>query len=142
MYNIEVTEFGYKLTFGNIVSGEEMKRWWEESVVTLADGPDRFHVFVDMRQLETMSRHAQKRLEDGQRHYKNQGMVRSVVILSRPIIKRQLEILAKASGIYEWERYIDASATPDWKEKAMAWLDSATEPEIGHPAPKAMQRSI
>jgi hypothetical protein len=141
MYKIESTEFGYRLTFGGIVSGDEMKRWWEESVATLAAGPDRFHVFVDMRQLETMSRHTQERLEEGQRHYKEQGMVRSVVILSRPVIKRQLEVLAKASRIYDWERYIDASRSPDWKEKAMAWLESAIEPETGIPKPESAQQN-
>ncbi len=141
MYRIEVTEFGYKLTFSNVVSGEEMRQWWEESVTTLAAGPDCFHVFVDMRQCKTMSRLAQERLEKGQRHYKTRGMVRSVVILSCPVIKRQLEILAKASGIYEWERYIDASSTSDWEKEAMAWLEKAIEPKTGHRKGQSKQRS-
>jgi hypothetical protein len=142
MYRIEVADFGYRLTFGGIVSGDEMKKWWEDSVAMLAKGPDRFSVFVDMHQLETMSRQAQMQLEEGQRHYKNQGMVRSVVILSRPVIKRQLEILAKASGIHHWERYIDASTTPDWEERAMAWLKCAIEPESNHPELNLLPRTM
>ena len=141
MYRIEIRDFGYKLTFGDVVTGDEMKKWWDDSVGTLADGPDSFHVFVDMRSVETMSRLAQQRLEEGQKHYKQRGMVRSVVILSRAVIKRQLEILAKASGIYEWERYIDASNTPDWEERAMAWLLNAIEPDTGLPVSRTTQHS-
>ena len=39
---------------------------------------------------------------------------------TRSLFKR----LAKETGIYEWERYIDASSHPNWEEDAMKWIVS------------------
>ena len=56
-------------------------------------------------------------------------MTRSVVILSDPVIRRQFEDLAKETGIYEWERYIDASTTPNWEKVGLDWLIHAYDPD-------------
>ncbi len=48
-------------------------------------------------------------MEEGQKEYKERGMTRSVVILDSAIMAMQFKRLAKDTGIYQWERYIDAS---------------------------------
>ena len=33
------------------------------------------------------------------------------------------------TGIYEWERYIDASKTPKWEEIGIEWLVNNIDPD-------------
>ncbi len=124
MYKIERTDFGYKLTFGGLIRGEEMKEWLEESQQLLASAPSKFGVLVDMRQLEPLPPDAQPYMLEGQRAYKSSGMERSAVGLADRVITLQFMRIAKQTGIHEWERYVDASSEPDWEEVAMEWIDS------------------
>ena len=129
MFTVKRTEFGYHLTLSGTVNVEDVMKWLEESKQLLSSGPKSFGVFVDMRDIKPLSRLARKQLEEGQLLYKQHGMTRSVVIVSSPIIRRQFEDLAKETGIYEWERYIDASATPNWEQVGMDWLLHAYDPD-------------
>jgi len=129
MYKIEQREFGYHLTFSGVFNEEENRLWLGESMVLLSNGPSSFAVFVDMRTCQPMSFPARKILEIGQRFYKERGMTRSVVIVDSPVLKRQLEDLAKASGIYEWERYIATSCCDDWEEIGLQWIINAVDPD-------------
>lgn len=130
MYKIERKDFGYKLTFGNVISGKEMNQWLKESAEELKNAPETFGVFVDMRTLKPLTADAQEPMQDGQRLYKQEGMVRSVVILSNPIIKLQFRRIAKETGIYKWERYIDEETDPDWERKGMEWIVEAKDPDV------------
>jgi hypothetical protein len=40
----------------------------------------------------------------------------------------QFERIARESGIHSFERYINAAATPDWRNTAVAWLEHAADP--------------
>ncbi|MDF1545259.1 MAG: hypothetical protein P1R58_09175 [bacterium] len=129
MYKIEPREFGYYLTFGEVFNENESRLWLEESKSVLSKGPNSFGVFVDMRTLQPMSFPAQRILEKGQRYYKETGMTRSVVIVDSPILKRQLEDLAKESGIYDWERYVATSVCSDWEQVGLEWIINAVDPD-------------
>lgn len=129
MYLIERADYGYHLTFSGVFTEDENRRWLEESRRILAEGPGEFGVFVDMRTCQPLSYPARKILEAGQRYYKEMGMTRSVVIVDSPVLKRQLEELAKQSGIYEWERYIATSTTPRWEKVALDWIIKAVDPD-------------
>lgn len=56
-------------------------------------------------------------------------MQRSAVVLSNAILTLQFKRIAKETGIYEWERYIDASKNPNWEEIATDWLEKAIDPD-------------
>ena len=129
MYVIEKTEYGYHLTFGGNIIQEEMKQWVEESQQVLATQKGSFSVFVDMRTLEPISADAQVQMQKGQRLYKQKGMVRSVVIHDNLTVTRQFQRIARHTGIQTWERYIDASAVPDWEKVGMDWILEGKEPE-------------
>jgi len=62
--------------------------------------------------------------------FKKAGMERSCVILESSTIAMQFERLAKASGIYSFERYINAAGHPDWRAKALGWIEKSVDP--GH----------
>lgn len=129
MYKIEKEPWGYKLTFGDFIQNEEMTKWVEESKAALADAPAEFGIFVDMRTLKPLPEDAKNTMMGGQKLYKEKGMTRSVVILANPITTMQFKRIAQDSGIYEWERYIDASTTPDWEAKGIAWVRDANDPD-------------
>jgi len=129
MYSIEKKEWGYRLTFSDFIQAEEMQRWADESKQRLTSAPDNFGVFVDMIHLKPLPQDAQEILTEGQKLYKEKGMVRSVVIVNSTILKMQFQRLAKDSGIYEWERYIDASSVPNWEEAGIAWIKDGVDPD-------------
>ncbi len=129
MYVIEKTEFGYHLTFGGSIMQDEMTEWVEESEQALATQKGRFSVFVDMRTLEPISVDAQVQMQKGQRLYKQKGMVRSVVVLDNSTLTRQFQRIARHTGIQIWERYINASAEPDWEKVGMDWILEGKEPK-------------
>jgi len=122
MYRIEKMSWGYRLTFGGSCPVEEIAKWLEESRKILADQEEEFYVFVDMRTIIPLSREAQVHIQEGQKFYKRRGMLRSVVILSSPVVAAQFRRIAGETGIGQWERYIDASTVPDWEEVGMDWL--------------------
>ena len=37
--------------------------------------------------------------------------------------------IAKETGIYEWERYIDVTAQPGWEQIALDWILNAVDPD-------------
>lgn len=51
------------------------------------------------------------------------------MILSDAITTMQFKRIAKETGIYEWERYINASATPNWEQAGADWLTKAADPD-------------
>ena len=129
MYKIERASHGYKLTFGGFVGQEEMEKWLEDSTKTLATAFGKFGVFVDMRTLKPLPPEAQDAMKRGQQLFKAKGMERSVVIVNDAVTKMQFNRLAKQTGIYQWERYIDASATPNWEKVGADWLVNAKDPD-------------
>lgn len=129
MYKIERKDFGYKLTFGDIITVEEMTTWVEESKQELANAPSEFGVFVDMRTLKPLAADTVKVMESGQAFYKEKGMTRSVVILNSAVVTMQFIRIAKDSGIYQWERYIDASSVSDWEKVGLAWIVDEKDPD-------------
>jgi hypothetical protein len=129
MYKIEKKDFGFKLTFGDFMKAEEMTKWLEETKKALLGAPSGFGVFVDMRTLVPLPSDAQGILQEGQKLYKQKGMTRSAVVLNSATITSQFKRLAQESGIYAWERYIDASKKADWETVGITWLKKGTDPD-------------
>ncbi len=127
MYKIEKTSYGVKLTFSGFIQKEEMAEWVTESQRIVSTLPLRFGVFVDMRELKPLDSDSQGEMQKGQKLFKAKGMERSVVILNNSITTMQFKRIAKETGIYEWERYIDASKTPNWEEQGKKWLVNAVD---------------
>lgn len=129
MYKIEKTNFGVKLTFEDFIKRDEMAKWVEESKQILRTVPSKFGVLVDMRNLKPLPQDAQNEMEKGQKLYKEKGMQRSAVVVANTLIALQFKRIAKETGIYEWERYIDASRVQNWEEIAIKWIVKAEDPD-------------
>ncbi|ELY49941.1 hypothetical protein [Natronorubrum bangense] len=129
MYTIEQTEFGFKITFAGKMDEQELQEWTDDSRTALQDAPDEFGVLVDMRELNLLSNDEQQVMRAGQQHYQDAGMVRSSVVLDSAILTLQFRRLAKESGIYEWERYLNAGTSDDWHQQAVDWLVDGVDPD-------------
>jgi len=129
MYTIEQTDFGFQITFAGKMDEEELREWAADSRAALRSSPDEFGVLVDMRDLKLLSDDEQRVMREGQQHYQDAGMVRSSVILDSAILTLQFRRLAQESGIYDWERYINADTTDDWHQQAVDWLVDGIDPD-------------
>jgi hypothetical protein len=130
MYLIERTNFGLHLTFGNVILEKEMTEWFNNIRKAVDNIPGDFLVFVDMRTIGPVPHDSQIVMEKGQKYCKDNGMLRSVVILSDSLTRMQFTRIAKKSGIYEWERYIDVSTTNEWEKKGMDWILDCVDPDV------------
>lgn len=129
MYKIEKTDYGVKLTFDGFIKKDEMAKWVEESNQFINSLPSKFGVLVDMRDLKPLDHDTEMEMQRGQKLYKEKGMERSVVILANAVITMQFKRIARETGIYQWERYIDASKVPNWEEIGINWLVKGEDPD-------------
>lgn len=129
MYTIEKRPSGFLLTFGGFMMVEEMQKWYDESLQALKTAPSIFGVIIDLRSLKPLPPEVQALMVKGQQAYKMRGMQRSCVILANELTKFQFMRLAKDSGIYTYERYIDAEATSNWVDIAVAWVRDNKDPD-------------
>jgi hypothetical protein len=127
MYKIDRTDLGFNLTFAGDVTKAELEKWYEESeqVLTRQQGP--FGVIIDMRTLAPLPPEAHGIMVRGQSMYRTRGMQRSCVILEDAITTIQFMRLARQSGIFKYERYIDASTHKDWLATARNWVEHGVE---------------
>ena len=131
MYKIEQADIGFRLTFAGTVTKEDLAPWFEESEKALTTCKKPFGVIVDMRDLELLPSEVQAEIVRGQMLYRNGGLQRSAVILSDPILTVQSMRLAKESGIYNYERFIDASSDAQWQKHAEDWVGFGIDPDHG-----------
>jgi hypothetical protein len=128
VYKIDKTDLGFQLTFGGNMTEAELERWYGESERLLSALHAPFGVIIDMRTLAPLPAEAQKVMVRGQSMYRNCGMQRSCVILEDAITTVQFMRLAKQSGIFKYERYIDASMHKEWRLEARNWVRDAVAP--------------
>ena len=130
MYNIQKTDYGVKLTFSGNINLDEMNKWVNDSKQIIKGLSTEFGVFVDLRELKPLAGDVQTSMQEGQILFKKAGMQRSVVILANAILTMQFKRIAKETGIYNWERYIDASKFDNWESTGIDWLKNNIDPDI------------
>lgn len=129
MFTIERSSYGLKITLQGFMNEGEMAYWLKELTQALQKHPYGFRLLIDARELKPLPKDAQTHLKDGQELAKRNGVARSIVILNHPITAMQFKRIGKQTGVCEWERYINAAATPQWEHIAMAWLDNGVDPD-------------
>ena len=128
MYKIDKTDLGFYLTFAGDMTKGEIERWYVESEHALTGQQSPFGVIIDMRTLAPLPVEAQEVMVRGQSMYRSRGMERSCVILDDAITTIQFMRLARQSGIFKYERYIDASTHKDWLATAQNWVEHGVSP--------------
>jgi hypothetical protein len=132
MYRVEQEPFGIRITLGGFIEKEEISRWAEDVAKLIKKLGPGFSVFVDMRELSPLPADAQEIVVSTQANARASGMLRAVHIHKNPVTILQMRRLAKESGIYDTERFIDASADPNWEQIALDWLLKGIDPDELH----------
>lgn len=128
MYQIRRTDYGLYLTLSGHIQTEEMRQWLEDLTAHLSKMSGKFGVFVDMRHMILLPPDSQPAMRLGQDLARKAGMIRSVIILADEVIALQFRRIAKQSGIFSGERYIDALSVPNWEQVGLDWLIRGIEP--------------
>jgi hypothetical protein len=128
VYKIDKTDLGFNLTFAGDMTKDEIEKWYTESEQALIGQQSPFGVIIDMRTLAPLPVEAQEVMVRGQSMYRSRGMERSCVILDDAITTIQFMRLARKSGIFKYERYINASEHRDWLARARNWVRHAIAP--------------
>jgi hypothetical protein len=131
VYRVERTSYGLRLTLSGAMSSDEVQRWGRDVVEALLHLERPFGVFVDMRQLVPPPPEEQGALKHAQIRARQLGMRRSVVIVDNAETAAEFERIARQTGIYTYERYIDAVADPRWEQRGLDWIVDGIDPDIG-----------
>jgi hypothetical protein len=129
MYKIDRNEVGYILTFSGSINGEEMVQWYDNSKRFLSEEiKSTFGVIINMEDLKLLTSETRTIMINGQKLYKDKGMVRSSVILNSTEITIQFKNLAMVSGIFSNERYIDSSQIDNPMKASEDWVYNEIDP--------------
>lgn len=123
------TEYGFRVNAPGFLSREETQEWFEDLKGLVGTSGKPFGLLVDIRSQRANPPEAQIIIQQAMAWMKKAGLVRSAVVLDSAVAKLQTTRLAKASGVYAWERYIDASKEPDWEKRAIDWIVHGIDPD-------------
>lgn len=129
MITWQETNYGYYFVFAGIITVHETETWVNEVKESITDGKERFSVFVDMRRSVIFPNECKQLLENIQGYCRQHGMIRSVVIVSDDVTFRQMTLIAKKTGIYNYERYINSESYDNWEEIGMDWIKDGIDPD-------------
>ena len=135
MYTLETAPFGFRVTSSGRVTLEEATEQLIESRVLLRVCPKPFGVLVDIRTLLPLSEDVQAVVDETQRLFRHSGLERSAVVLASAVVTMQFMRIAKDTGVYVHERYVDASKQPNWERVALDWIVQGIDPDLGSRRP-------
>lgn len=130
MIKWRITDYGFHFTFSGIISVEETEEWVNEVKDSIAEIDEGFSVFADMRKAVIFPNECKALLENIQSYCRQNGMARSVVIISDDVTYKQMKLVAKKTGICKWERYINSETCPDWEKTGQNWLINGIDPDL------------
>ena len=129
MYAIGPFPFGYQLIFSGHVDAAELLAWFADLARHLESAPREFGLLLDLRALAPMSPSAMNVFGKGLQLLQNKGLQRTAVIVPNASTRTELTRQAKASGVYQWERYLCIDEMPDWRKRATTWIGQGIDPD-------------
>lgn len=132
-----VTDYGFRVHAPGYITPAEARAWFEDlkaRVQALEGKP--FGLMVDSRTQKANPPDTQELIKESMVWLRSHGMVRSVVVLDSTVALIQILRLAKATGVYAYERYMDALKDPEWEAKAVGWIQDGIDPDLPQPEPR------
>lgn len=132
MFTIETTSYGIKVRREGFPADEESRELLTQYLKALENAKRSMKAFghmFDLRGFKPGGPETQEIIKTIMQKFKEAGGVRSGVILDSPIAVMQIRRLARESGIYAWERYVDPETHPDFEQKAIAWIEYGEDPD-------------
>lgn len=132
-----VTDYGFRVHGPGYITPAEARAWFEDlrSRVRALEGKP-FGLLVDSRTQKANPPDTQELIKEAMVWLRGHGMERSVVVLDSTVALIQILRLAKATGVYAYERYLDALKEPDWEAKALDWIIRGIDPDLPRPVAK------
>jgi hypothetical protein len=128
VHTLEKTDYGVRLTWTGFSTLEELQRFYTTSKQLLPSLKRPWGNLINMVDAKPFPPESADLLREAQAYYRTMGMERSVVIVNSPTVAMQLRRVAKESGIFDFERYVDISKHPnDWETRAVEWLRSGVD---------------
>lgn len=128
MPQITETPFGYEIVFESTVDRDTARRMLEELRRTVRPRDGGFTVMVDLRATRSFTAEAQELVKQTILICREAGMGRNAVVTHSVIAGLQARRMVKETGIAPALRFIDGTLHPDWRERALAWLEKGVEP--------------
>ncbi len=129
-----IMEYGFRVHAPGYITPAEARAWFEDlKPRVLALGGTPFGLMVDSRTQKANPPDTQELIKESMVWLRGHGMERSVVVLDSTVALIQILRLAKTSGVYAYERYLDALKDPDWEAKAVDWIARAIDPDLPRP---------
>ena len=125
----EPMPYGLRTSLSGFVTMEEAIAWQKDYERIAPTRRTGFGQLVDLREQKTYTSEVGAVIQDVMRYVRERGMARSAVILASAMTKLQISRLAKEVGMYEYERYFDASTQPDWERQALDWIERGIDPD-------------
>src|SRR5262245_6580799 len=123
------TEYGFRANASGYITPAEAGAWFDDLRAKVAVKKGRpFGLMVDIRGQKANPPETQEIIKQAMMWLRQNGMVRSAVVLDSAVARLMMVRMAKQTGVYQWERYIDASKDTDWESKAIDWIVHETEP--------------
>ena len=130
-----VTDYGFRVHGPGYITPAEARAWFEDlKTRVLAREGKPFGLLVDSRTQKANPPDTQELIKESMVWLRGHGMERSVVVLDSTVALIQILRLAKATGVYAYERYLDALKDPDWEAKALDWIIRSIDPDLPQPA--------
>jgi hypothetical protein len=123
------TPYGYRTVIDPEFTTLDAIAWFED-VKRVVGLPHRFGQLVDLRQQRSSSDETKAVVEAAMRWVRAQGLERSAVIVSSIVTKVLIMRFAVETGMYTYERYFDSSGDLHWEQKALAWIEHGTDPDL------------
>jgi len=126
----EVTSYGFRTTAPGLILPDEAHEWSADlKRLVKESGLKKFGYMVDIRKQGANPAETTTIIQDMMRWLREAGVERSVVVLDSSLARLQIVRLAKSTGTYQWERYMDASSDSQWEKKAVAWIVEGVDPD-------------
>lgn len=129
MITVQEKDYGFHFTFSSPITLEDAAEWRDQMKIAFSQPREDCFVFADLRKCELIPSECKPLVGEVQEIFRKNGMKRSVVIVSDPITTMQMKIVARETGIREWERYIDSSSDPNWEQSGLDWILRGIDPE-------------
>lgn len=127
---VQATHYGLRSTVWDPITPEEEQSWLA-SVKAMVPQLDPFYgQLVDLRRLRVDALTDPNLVKSAMEFVLAHGLQRSAVIVDDPVIAMHTKRLSWETGVYRWERYLDASEEPDWERVALDWIDHAIDPDL------------
>lgn len=130
MYKISKEEYGFRLTFANPLTRDEMLQFHLDAVRALTGVRKDFGLVIDLRdfQGEAVEQEARIEMADSIELFRRAGVNRSCIVLKSVSLTAQYRRRQRESRTKFHERYINSEVSPLWPVKAASWVKDGIEP--------------